>query len=68
MPSLMALMGLALPVPDHTTLARRRRTVAVEMNAPGRKAPVDPVPDSTDLTFHGPGEWDRLKHGGKRRA
>jgi hypothetical protein len=66
--SLMALMGLDLPVPDHTTLARRRRTVAVEMNAPGRKAPVDLVLDSTGLTFHGPGEWDRLKHGEKRRA
>ena len=66
--SLLELMGLALPVPDHTTLARRRRTVPIEMNAPGRKAPVDPVPDSTGLTFHGPGEWDRLKHGGKRRA
>ena len=66
--SLLELMGLALPVPDHTTLARRRRTVPIEMNAPGRKAPVDPVPDSTGLTFHGPGEWDRLKHGEKRRA
>jgi hypothetical protein len=66
--SLMALMGFALPVPDHTTLARRRRTVPIEMNAPGRKAPVDLVLDSTGLTFHGPGEWDRLKHGERRRA
>ena len=33
--SLVAPMGLDPPVPDHTTLARRRRTVAVEMNAPG---------------------------------
>jgi hypothetical protein len=65
---LLALMGLSLPVPDHTTLARRRRTVPVEMNAPGRKAPVDLVLDSTGLAFHGPGEWDRLKHGEKRRA
>ncbi len=68
MPSLMALMGLALPVPDHTTLARRRRTAAAEMNAPGRKGPVDLVLDSTGLTFRGPGEWDRLKHGERRRA
>ena len=66
--SLVELMGLTLPVPDHTTLARRRRTVLIEMNAPGRKAPVDPVLDSTGLTFHGAGEWDRLKHGEKRRA
>jgi hypothetical protein len=31
--SLMALMGLALPVPDHTTLTRRRRTVPVDSRA-----------------------------------
>ena len=61
-------MGLDLPVPDHTTLARRRRGVPVEMNAPGRQGPVDLVLDSTGLKFHGPGEWDRLKHGEKRRA
>jgi Transposase DDE domain len=66
--SLLELMGLILPVPDHTTLARRRRTVPIEMNAPGRKAPVDLVLDSTGLTFYGAGEWDRLKHGEKRRA
>jgi hypothetical protein len=66
--SLMALMGLALPVPDHTMLARRRRTVPIGMNAPGRQAPVDLVLDSTGLTFHGAGEWDRLKHGERRRA
>jgi Transposase DDE domain len=66
--SLMAMMGLTLPVPDHTTLARRRCTVPIAMNAPGRQAPVDLVLDSTGLTFHGPGEWDRLKHGEKRRA
>ena len=41
--SLMELMGWDLPVPDHTTLARRRRTVEVDMHAPGRKAPVDLV-------------------------
>ncbi|MEM1346884.1 MAG: IS5 family transposase, partial [Pseudomonadota bacterium] len=66
--SILALMGLDLAVPDHTTLARRRRTVAIEMNAPGRTAPVDLVLDSTGLKFYGPGEWDRLKHGEKRRA
>jgi hypothetical protein len=66
--SLLELMGLTLPVPDHTTLARRRRTVPIDMNAPGRKAPVDLVLDSTGLAFHGPGEWERLKHGERRRA
>ena len=66
--SLLALMELDLPVPDHTTLARRRRTVEVEMHAPGRKGPVDLVLDSTGLKFYGPGEWARQKHGEKRRS
>jgi len=60
-------MGRDLPVPDHTTLARRRRTVEVDMHAPGRKAPVDLVLDSTGLKFYGPGEWSRQKYGEKRR-
>jgi len=68
MRSILAVMGLELPKLDHTTLARRRRGVPVEMNAPGRQGPVDLVLDSTGLTFHGPGEWDRRKHGEKRRA
>ena len=52
--SIFALMDLALPVPDHTTLARRRRTVSIDVHAPGRKAPVDLVLDSTGLKFYGP--------------
>lgn len=66
--SLMEIMGLDLPVPDHTTLARRRRTVEVEMHAPGRSAPVDLVLDSSGLKFYGAGEWARKKHGETRRS
>ena len=66
--SLLELMGLDLPVPDHTTLVRRRRHVSIDMNAPGRRAPVDLVLDSTGLKFFGAGEWDSLKHGKKRRS
>lgn len=61
-------MDFDLAVPDHTTLARRRRTVSVNLNAPRRTGPVDLVLDSTGLKFCGPDEWDRLKHGEKRRA
>ncbi|MEL6646070.1 MAG: IS5 family transposase [Pseudomonadota bacterium] len=66
--SLMALLKRDLPVPDHTTLARRRRTVRVDQHAPGRRAPVDLVLDSTGLKFFGAGEWARQKHGEKRRS
>ena len=47
-------MGCALPVPDHTPLSRRRRT-------------VDVVLDSTGLKFFGAGE-SRAKHGETRRS
>lgn len=66
--SLMALMKVDLIAPDHTTLARRRRSVYVhEYRWPG-KGPVDIVIDSTGLKFYGAGEWARKKHGEARRS
>ena len=65
---LLALMGVEMPVPDHTTLSRRRKTVAVDLHVSAHSQPTDIVLDSTGLKFHGPGEWDRLKHGERRRA
>ncbi len=49
-------MGDRLPVPDHGTLARRRR------------GPMSIVLDSAGLEFHGPGERSRAWHGEKRRS
>ena len=66
--SLLALMGVEIPVPDHTTLARRRRTAAVNMHTSAHTRPTDIVLDSTGLKFYGPGEWDREKHGERRRV
>lgn len=66
--SLFSLMGIAIPVPDHTTLARRRRTVAIDMHTSTHTKPTDIVLDSTGLKFYGAGEWDREKHGERRRA
>jgi Transposase DDE domain len=51
--SLMAIMTLDLAVPDHTTLARRRRTVDVRETRWKRKGPIDIVIDSTGLKFFG---------------
>lgn len=57
--SLLALMRLDLAVPDHTTLARRRRTVAIlDLSLP-RKGPVDIIVGSTGLKFYNPGDWAR---------
>src|SRR5215217_5617915 len=73
--SVIRLLGLALSVPDHTTLSRRAATLEVPRprsgNADaGRDAePVHLLVDSTGLKLCGPGEWLVEKHGScKRRS
>lgn len=66
--SLIELLRLDLKVPDHTTLARRRRIVETSDFRWPRKGPIDIVIDSTGLKFHGAGEWARAKHGESRRS
>src|SRR3954465_4417112 len=67
--SIIHLLGLDLPVPDHTTLSRRAPT----LEAPGPRAsssrdaerdaePVHLLVDSTGLKLCGPGEWLIEKH------
>ena len=63
MRSLVDLMGCDLPVPDHTTLSRRRRTVDVVVETSTNKRSTDIVLDSTGLKFFGAGEWARAKQG-----
>src|SRR4051812_11350917 len=64
--SVLQLLGLDLPVPDHSTLSRRAATLEVPRPQAGR-APVHLLVDSTGLKFCGPGEWLEEKHGTKRR-
>src|SRR5690349_22086324 len=63
--SLLGLMDLDLPVPDHTTLSRRARTLTVAPQA--ASGPVYLLVDSTGVKLSGPGEWLVEKHGTKRR-
>jgi hypothetical protein len=71
--SVIRLLGLDLPVPDHTTLCRRAATLEVPRprsgNADaGRDAePVHLLVDSTGLKLCGSGEWLIEKHGTKTR-
>jgi transposase len=58
-------MGLDLPVPDHSTLSRRSRTLAVASQA--ASGPVHLLIDSTGVKLSGPGEWLVEKHGTQRR-
>jgi hypothetical protein len=67
--SLLRLLGLALSVPDHSTLSRRGRAFAGRQ--PRVRTGTDPVHlvlDSTGLELFGQGEWDAEKHGRTRRA
>src|SRR4051794_16875321 len=66
--SVIRLLGLALSVPDHTTLSRRAETLEVPRPRSGSDAePVHLLVDSTGLKLCGPGEWLIEKHGTRRR-
>ena len=65
--SLLELMGLDLPVPDHSTLSRRSRTLTVAPQAQTASGPVHLLVDSTGVKLSGPGEWLVEKHGTQRR-
>jgi hypothetical protein len=64
--SLMRLLGLALPIPDHTILSRRAETLEVPRPRSGPE-PVHLLVDSTGLKLCGAGEWLIEKHGTRRR-
>ena len=55
--SILALLGLDLAVPDHSTLSRRAETLRVPRPRCGREQPVHLLVDSTGLRLCGPGEW-----------
>src|SRR5215212_2934012 len=64
--SLIRLLGLALSVPDHTTLSRRAETLEVPRPRSGTE-PVHLLVDSTGLKLCGAGEWLVEKHGTRMR-
>jgi hypothetical protein len=64
--SILRLLGLDLPVPDHSTLSRRAETLEVPRPV-SRTGPVHLLVDSTGLRLCGTGEWLVEKHGTRRR-
>jgi hypothetical protein len=64
--SLFGLMKISLPVPDHSTLSKRGKTLQVKLP---RKASggLNLVLDSTGLKIYGEGEWKVRKHGYSKR-
>jgi hypothetical protein len=68
--SMVGLLGLALAVPDHSTLSRRAQTLEVPRPRSGSGAESEPVHllvDSTGLKLYGAGEWLLERHGTKTR-
>src|SRR3982750_4100237 len=72
--SVVGLLGLALRVPDHTTLSRRAATLEVPRPprsgsavAGGEAEPMHLLVDSTGLKLCGAGEWLVEKHGTRTR-
>ena len=64
--SIIALLGLDLAVPDHSTLSRRAEMLTVPELRSGA-APVHLLVDSTGLKLCGSGEWLQEKHGARTR-
>ncbi len=63
--SIFGMMGIALAVPDHTTLSRRGQGLSVALRRVLPNEPIHLIVDSTGLSIVGEGEWAAAKHGGK---
>lgn len=66
MRSLFELLHLALPVPDHSTVSRRGKTLKVKLPKKAR-GHLNIVMDSTGLKIYGEGEWKVRTHGKSKR-
>ncbi len=65
--SLFALMGIDLPVPNHSTLSRRMGKVEVELPVTPSQGAIHVVVDSTGVKVYGEGEWKVRQHGVNKR-
>lgn len=61
--SLLALLQVGLPVPDYSTLSRRRATLEVALPRTRRQEALHVVVDSTGVKVFGEGEWKVRQHG-----
>ena len=65
--SIATLLGLSLPIPDHTTFSRRSISLPFPTARLKKTEPIHVLIDSTGLKVYGAGEWQREKHGGRGR-
>ena len=67
--SLLSLMKIDLPVPDHSTVSRRAGKLEIVIPVSQKNEPRHVVIDSTGIKVYGEGEWKTRVHGvGKRRT
>jgi len=67
--SLVELMGLDLPIPDHSTVSRRLSKLEVSLPVTAQTSARHVVVDSTGVKVFGEGEWKTRQHGiSKRRT
>ena len=67
MTSVLKLLGVALPVPDYTTLCRRRRQLAVSLPRRAKDKPLHVAVDATGIKVYAEGEWKVRSHGWSKR-
>ena len=67
MQSVVELLRVQLPVPDYTTLCRRRKGLNVKLPHQAKNEPIHLVVDSTGLKVYGEGEWKVRQHGYSKR-
>ncbi len=67
--SIFELMGIDLPVPDHSTLSRRLGQLSIALPVVPKEGSRHLVVDSTGVKVYGEGEWKTRQHGiSKRRT
>jgi len=65
--SIMRLLAIDLPVPDHSTLSRRACGLSVQGRPRSGTGELHLIVDSTGLKLRGAGEWLFEKHGTSKR-
>lgn len=65
--SIFELMGIELPVPDHSTLSRRMSRLEISIPVVPKAGARHVVVDSTGVKVYGEGEWKTRQHGVSKR-
>ena len=65
--SLFELMAVDLPVPEHSTVSRRKGKLSITLPVVPPSGAIHLVVDSTGIKVYGEGEWKTRQHGVSKR-